>query len=267
MTDQETSLKDFVRHNASRAILGVGHFLTRSRFFGRVAEPLARQALCGATNARHYNMSRNGEGWLIGELAEKLAGRTVIDAGANHGHWTAHVLKAAPTANLYAVEMIPDFAAELRRRFGDRVTVVEDCLSDCRETVIAYKVGGGGRIPNVPDPKKITPFNLQTRTGDDLAAEYGLTDIAMIKIDVDGYDIKVLRGFSNVIAEQRPVIQFEYSAFYVYTRTFLKDAYDFFEPLGYRVGRLMPNRIEFREYTGNMDNALTNNYVAVPLPP
>ena len=100
--------------------------------------------------------------------------------------------------------------------------------------------------------------------GDDLVRELGLTDVSLIKIDVDGYDIKVLRGLSSIIVEQRPIVQFEYSKFYIFTRCFLKDGYDFFIPLRYRIGRLMPGWIEFMEYSPRMEIFVTNNYVAVP---
>ena len=86
----------------------------------------------------------------------------------------------------------------------------------------------------------------------------------MIKIDVDGYDVKVIRGFSSVISKYRPIVQFEYSRFYIHTRTFLKDAYDFFCPKGYRIGRLMPDYIAFSEYKPRMELFATNNYVALP---
>ena len=219
------------------------------------------------SNAFNYDMDRNGERWLIEHSASSIAARSVIDVGANKGDWSARVLAIAPTTKVYAVEMVPKFVSKLRERFGGTATIVEGALSDRAEAVTGYKVGGGGRIPRVASPKNAEPLNLQTRTGDDLAADLGLKDIAAIKIDVDGYDIKVLRGFATVIAEQRPIVQFEYSRFYIYTRSFLKDAYDSFDPLGYRIGRLMPGWIEFNEYNSHMEIFATNNYVATPVNP
>ena len=193
-----------------------------------------------------------------------LAARSVVDVGANMGNWSARVLAIVPTTKVYAVEMVPDFVVKLRERFGAGASIVEACLSDRTESVTGYKVGAGARIPDVPSQKSTEPFAVHARTGDDLAADLGLIDIAAIKIDVDGYDFRVLRGFTTVIAEQRPVVQFEYSRFWIHTRTFLKDAYDFFKPLNYHIGRLMPTWIEFGEYDRRMEIFATNNYVAVP---
>ena len=221
--------------------------------------------MCGFSNASNYDMDRNGEQWLIEHTASRMAAKSVIDVGANLGEWSARALATVPTAKIYAVEMVPNFASKLHERFGATVTVVEAGLSNRVELVTGYMVGGGGRIPSVASRKKTEPFEFRTRTGDDIAAELGLKDIATIKIDVDGYEIKVLRGFVTVITEQRPMVQFEYSRFYIYTRSFLKDAYDFFEPLGYRIGRLMPSWIEVNEYNSTMEVFATNNYVAIPI--
>ena len=247
-----------------RSVLWSGHIFARYPRLSHLGGIATWYAMCGITNASNYDMDRNGERWLIERSAAALAGRSVIDVGANMGNWTAHVLATAPTAQVYSVEMVPSFAAALRERFGTSATVIECALSDRGGAVTGYRVGGGGRIPNVASPKETEPIELHTRTGDDLVAEFGLTDVTMIKIDVDGYDIKTVRGFARTIAEQRPIVQFEYSKFYIYTRSYLKDAYDFFDPLDYRVGRLMPSWIEFGEYDHRLEGFATNNYVAMP---
>ena len=247
------------------AVLAVGHVLGRNRAIGRLGRHVAWYFMCGFMNAMNHDMDRNGERWLIRRLSRDLAGSSVIDVGANAGNWSAAVLELSPTSKVYAIEMIPSFALNMRRRFAGRVEVLEAALSDRREPVTALKLGGGGRIPRGLDRrKKAEAFELEACTGDHLALKLELKDIAMIKIDVDGYDIKVLRGFASVIMEQRPIVQFEYSRFYIFTRSFLKDAHDFFTPLNYRIGRVMPRWIEFSEYSARMEIFATNNFVAIP---
>ena len=220
-------------------MLGVGHVLARHRRLSRLSRSVAWQVMAGCSNAANYDMGRNGERWLIKRYVRSLTGRSVIDVGANAGNWSARQLAIAPTTKVYCIEMVPEFAGRLRERFGVAATVIEAGLSDRIERVIGYRCGGGGRLAPITVPENAVAFELFTRTGDDLVAELDLEDIAAIKIDVDGYDIKVLWGLSAVISEQRPLVQFEYSRFYVSTRCFLKDAYDFFVRLNYRVGRLM----------------------------
>ncbi len=209
-------------------------------------------------------MNRNGESWLVHRLSASLAGRSVLDIGANVGDWSAHVHAAAPKAQLHAVEMVPEFVERLRSRFGDTLIVFQCGISDQEGQTVAYKLGGGGRINPGDSKKSREPISVQLRSGDSLVAEEGLSDIALIKIDIEGYDIPALRGLQATIARDRPIIQFEYSRFYIDTRHFLSDAYALLVPLGFRIGRLMPNRIDFLSYNRTLENFATNNYVAVP---
>lgn len=220
--------------------------------------------MAGARNANCYDMQANGEAWLVRRLAGRLAGRTVVDVGANHGAWSALVLNAATDVRLIAVEMVPAFADRLRQRFGDRVTTVQCGLSDRPGETTAYKFGGGGRVVPGPSAKVAEPFATTLRTGDDLLAEIQATSVALIKVDVDGFDIPALRGLAQTIARDRPVVQFEYSARYIDTRHYLRDAYEILESLHYRLGRLMPNGIDITRYHRRLETFQTNNYVALP---
>ena len=186
-----------ILRRSADAVLGMGRLLGRNRLISRTGRHVAWYFMCGLLNAMNHDMGRNGERWLIKRFSSILGGRSVIDVGANAGNWSAAVLEISPTSKVYAVEMIPGFASNIRQRFAGRVEVVEAALSDRREPVTALKLGGGGRILRGLDGgKKEERFELQSRTGDDLVLALGLKDVALIKIDVDGYDIKVLRGFS-----------------------------------------------------------------------
>lgn len=124
--------------------------------------------------------------------------------------------------------------------------------------------GGGIPIGLGSGKKSKEVFNLHTRRGDDIVAEHDIDDITLIKIDVDGYDVLTLRGFLFTIEKQKPVVQFEYSRFYIFTRCYLKDAYELFASIDYEVGRLMPRSIAFSEYTTVLEMFKSNNFVAVP---
>lgn len=239
--------------------------LARHPQASRLGKFAGTELLAGAINAHSYDMNRNGEAWLIRRAAPKLAERSVVDIGANAGEWSAHLLDQAPTASVYAVEMIPVFAANIRARFGGRLKVIECALSDTEGVVQAFKVGGGGSLVKGRSvTKTVESVDVPLRKGDGVVAEYGINNIGFIKIDVDGYDVPVIRGLAQTIEINRPIIQFEYSKFYIDTRNYLKDAYEFFTARDYRVGRLMPSWVAFSDYLWRMEGFMTNNYVAVP---
>jgi FkbM family methyltransferase len=50
---------------------------------------------------------------------------------------------------------------------------------------------------------------------DDLVSEKGLKDIKLLKIDTDGFDLKILRGSFEVLKNDKPVLFFEYDAKYI----------------------------------------------------
>ncbi len=52
---------------------------------------------------------------------------------------------------------------------------------------------------------------LPVRRGDDYVAEHGITNINLIKIDVEGFEKDVLAGISETVAKARPIIWIEIS--------------------------------------------------------
>ena len=113
---------------------------------------------------------------------------------------------------------------------------------------------------------------LYGETGNDilepgLGRDYadGGTDIDILKIDTEGHDFCVLKGFSNFLQKAKiKVIQFEYGKTCIPPRITLGDFYNLLEPLGYSIGRLYPNQVKFQEYNLFRDEHFRmGNYVAV----
>jgi len=73
---------------------------------------LSRQYLKWFGNAT-YKYEKNGERWLLETLRDEPI-RTVLDIGANVGKWSLIAAEMFPRATIYALEIIPATAAELR---------------------------------------------------------------------------------------------------------------------------------------------------------
>lgn len=249
--------------------------LAKARTWPVVAFPLkalawaARRYLRAYNNEADHNFARNGEAWLIARTcaAERQANPICIDVGANHGKWTASVLDVNPAARVVACEMLPVFRDALHKRFSGNaaVTIIESGLSDVEERRVGYQVGGGGQLFRRPSSvKPAIETDVALARGDDLISDLALTAVHVIKIDTDGYELNVLRGLEKTIAAHRPIIQFEYSEFTGLNRTYLRDFYEFFGAINYKVGCLMPTRVAFGKYNKHEENFLTKNYVAAP---
>lgn len=228
----------------------------------KVLRALGRGLLIAANNANNYDIRRNGEGWLIQKLAPHT--KSVIDVGANHGGWAQELLQHSGNVRIYCVEPIPQFAQAIRDKLGRFVYVIEAALSDEPRDLLLYKVGGGGKADPMDIDDTIEPLTIQAITGDELVRSHDIRDVSMIKVDADGFDFSVVKGFCASIDYHRPIVQFEYSHFWIATGTYLRDAFQFFEFRNYRIGRLIPKGVELTRYSVKDELFLTNNFVAIP---
>jgi hypothetical protein len=80
---------------------------------------------------------------------------------------------------------------------------------------------------------------------------------------VEGAEHLVLRGFDDLLtADNIPVVQFEYGIVNILTKFLLRDFYYYFESRGYRIGKLFPASVRFREYRFQDEDFFGPNYVA-----
>ena len=226
----------------------------------RLAVSLLRRA--NNSDARHRD--RNGETWLMRRVGPRT--RRMIDVGCNHGDYSRAFLALFPDVEILAVEPVPEFHAHARATLPAQVDLRNVALSDGREDVAIYRKGGGAnasaRVRKNKTFAKITPTVL---TGDALVEARGFGPAQFIKIDTDGHDLPALRGFSRSIDAWRPVIQFEFSRFWLDTRSQMRDVYDFFEGRDYRIGYLTPRAVDFVDYSTRLETYAVNcNMVAAP---
>ena len=188
-------------------------------------------------------------------------GGALLDIGANVG------LIALPAAlmmrkrgvaapQVVAIEAIADNIAALRHNVAlnaaaENVVVLHAPLGDVAKTVNVQVEGdlrpgeGTGTANILPDDSILDPagkyscerFPLGLTTLDALMSEGRLpVRISAIKIDADGYDLKILQGGSDFLAARRPVIFGEFSAHCLaWHGQSLADAQKFCERLGYRL--------------------------------
>jgi Methyltransferase FkbM domain len=112
-------------------------------------------------------------------------------------------------------------------------------------------------------PQRVECLRGRVVRGADYCAEHGISTIDCLKIDVEGAEHLVLQGFGDLLTPNRiPVIQFEYGMVNIVTKFLLRDFYQLLEGRGYRVGKLFPRQVRFREYRFRDEDFLGPNYVA-----
>lgn len=234
--------------------------------------------MCGRALGLHNYLSPriSGESRSIHLATSSGEAPLVFDVGANEGDWVAEVLSRSPGARVHAFEPQEALARKVASRFPG-VAVNNMAMGEVRgELELCDYAGHPGSqhaslIKGVIDGihQGATRYvKVPVGTVDDYCAENGIEHIDLLKIDVEGFELKVLRGASRMLGERRVgVIQFEFNEMNVIGRSFMND---FFVCLGDSHGlyRLMPHGLmPLRQGAHWINEQFTfQNVVALPHP-
>jgi FkbM family methyltransferase len=160
-----------------------------------------------------------------------------VDVGCHKGEVLDEMILGAKEFRHYGFEPIPVFFQKLSDKYGNNHHILPYALSDhSGETIFNYVhnapaySGIKQRRYDVEHPQ-IEQLNVPLRTLDELLPQ---TEIVLIKIDVEGGEMAVLRGGQQTISRSRPTVLFEFGigASDIYGTT-PDEVWDFFEPLSY----------------------------------
>lgn len=171
--------------------------------------------------ARSSYVQRRGRADNIGmAVAVRAAlgpGDHAIDVGAHLGDVTRQILQSTVDGRLLAVEPLPHLAAGLRRTLADSVIVEECALTDGEPGEVEFlhvknNPGYSGlRERDYPEAPEFERLTVKTRRLDDLVEQHGI-EPKLIKIDVEGAELLVLRGAERTIKQFKPVILVEHGS-------------------------------------------------------
>ncbi len=144
------------------------------------------------------------------------ADSNAIDVGANEGAVLESIVRIAPAGRHIAFEPIPDLHARLAARFPD-VEVRPVALSDVAETTELFHVldapaySGLRQREDLPgSAENVRRIPVRTERLDDVL-EDGYVP-SLLKIDVEGAELNVLRGAIETLRRHRPFVVFEHGA-------------------------------------------------------
>ena len=216
-----------------------------------------------------HDPATNGEREALRSLAADAS--VVFDVGANVGEWARLAHDACPRAIVHAFEIATPTRVALARATADlgRVRVAEVGLSDRCGPVRVKHYPGRPQVTSLVDYPHPVPAQWRTErvlTGDAYLAATGIDRVDYLKIDVEGAELAVLRGFERALRHGRiGAVQFEHGRAGIVARTFLRDFYDLLEPLRYTIGRVRTTGVEPLPYRLRDESFVTANYVAFRL--
>lgn len=133
---------------------------------------------------------------------------TVIDIGANRGNWTLETQRAFPSASFVMIDADPVNSAILKQICSSRPRCKFFTAllgAESREEVRFYQMGTGSSVLSERSSADRNELALTMTTLDELVAAEANSPI-LLKLDVQGYELEVLRGAQKVLAEAEIVI-------------------------------------------------------------
>jgi FkbM family methyltransferase len=167
-----------------------------------------------------------------------------LDVGAHAGGWAIPVSRVLTAGHVYAFEALPHYAKVLkttlvllRRR---NVTVVLGAVSDAEgEVSIVWKDGAGRRLTGKTHISRGAEAGAAVRvralTIDGFCSAHPSGRVRLVKCDVEGAELMVLRGAASTIDRWRPMVFCElYDEYCVQYGHTARDVFAFFANRRYR---------------------------------
>jgi len=219
-------------------------------------------------NANHH-ISTNGESRVMEKLSH-FDFKVIFDVGANKGEWSSLASKAFSKAQIYAFEPIPEVYSKMANTHttNPMVTPYNLGLSDKNEEVTFNYFPSGSVFTSryeVPGQGQLQKVKVNLVKGSDFTAQNNVAQIDFLKIDTEGSDYLVLKGFEYLLQNHNiRVIQFEYNVNNIISKFLLRDFYELLNKHGYIIGKIYPKSVEFSEYNFKLEDFIGLNYIAIP---
>ncbi len=242
-------------------------------FLSRVSRQL--QYLQGIGSGAPAGIS--GEQVLIEKLLAAHSGKLIVfDVGANVGQFSSLFFRGLGQREfeIHAFEPGTHAFAALHSSFAAcpnmRLNRLALGSAKCMSPLYCDKEGSTMASlyqRNIPGAGKAFAFGetVNVERLDDYCSLHGITHIDLLKIDVEGHELEVLRGGRDMLAGGGIArVTFEFGGTHIDARVFLRDFFDFFEGLGkFRMARLTPSGflLPIPEYHESFEQFQTANYV------
>ncbi len=194
---------------------------------------------------------RGGSGWNAGAERRAIAGlqlaadAVIFDVGANRGDWSGMVLGVRPGATVHMFEPQPALVGRLRERFAafPNALVHGVGLGELpgELTLHMYSDDHLASFHVREEQRFETPVQTKVPvdTVDSVMQRLGLAEIALLKIDVEGHELSVLKGGEAAFSGRHVgAIQFEFGAPNVNSGVMFRQIYNFLSGHGFLLFRI-----------------------------
>jgi len=225
-------------------------------------------------NENNDDMDTNGEFRFIKDNLKKC--NIVFDVGANVGSWAKLALRINANISLYCFEpsaftfqklVSNDFPSNvICNNFGlgaknqERDLFIFDDGSGMNSLYQRHGLENGWGI-KLQQRSEI----IKLMTLDDYCKNNSIQKIDFLKIDVEGHELEVLKGATNLLKEERiKMIQFEYGGCFIDAHTLLWDIFKYLEDFNYDIFKIFPSYLRLiKRYDQRLENFQYSNYAVI----
>jgi FkbM family methyltransferase len=219
----------------------------------------------------------SGEQAILALALRRVQGPLCIfDVGANRGQFVQLALRAVSgrAAMIHCFEPSHDAFAALRADAGTRPDV------RLNNVALGSAPGSGTLFSDTPGSglasltrRRLEHHDVEFRfsevvaieTLDDYCATQGVDRVDLLKLDVEGHELDVLRGAARMLgAGSIELVTFEFGGCNIDTRSYLRDFFDLFEGYRMRLARITPSGylVDLPRYREAFEQFRTSNFLA-----
>jgi FkbM family methyltransferase len=212
-------------------------------------------------------------------LKQELHQQNLIffDVGANRGDYSKELRSEFPQAEIFAFEPNPyafeTLASTLKSSSDHCYCLGLGSEAGC-QTIYTYRDEIDSQHASMykdifldfHHAKELVDMEIQLTTIDEFCQKNSIRQIDFLKIDVEGYELDVLKGAKRMLEQHRiRIIQFEFNVTHVFSRVFLKDFYALLKD--FEMYRLDTERLIHLPYHDPMNEIFQfQNFLAIHKP-
>ena len=220
----------------------------------------------------NYKGDASGEKHFVYSILPRISPSLCLDVGANRGGYSRLLLEATETKVIAfePLRIMSDALEKVRSQFDGRLEIVNCGIGDKKEMqTIHFSTDSASHASFLPESSEIEYIanqekdTVEINTIDNFVKDSQIEDIDLIKIDVEGFEGKVLDGSANTIANMPPkIIQVENNIHQLLAQ---ESMYSLSKRLkGYELFQLLPQSIVRRDPLSSEANLFVfSNFIFV----
>ena len=227
---------------------------------------------------KYANLAQ-GKGWegsIVNEINSGLSllkedPKIFIDIGANKGIFTKYFLEKFPNIKAHLFEPSAYNYKLIFERFSNLENIICNklALSDFSSNSILFSNYSGSGLASLTK-RRLDHFDIEMNNKEEINVirfeEYWKNYnelIDYVKIDVEGNELNVLKGFGDHIYNVK-LFQFEFGGTNIDTKTYFQDFWYFFIERQFKIYRITPRGLMLiKEYKEDEELFKFTNFIAI----